>query len=65
MFFKAKEKNKEDEFIDSLGKKNAELGKVWSKWNSDMENTLLATKRALKVHNLDTKEIDDLLNKYY
>jgi hypothetical protein len=30
-----------------------------------MENTLLATKRALKVHNLDTKEIDDLLNKYY
>jgi hypothetical protein len=65
MFFKAKEKNKEDEFIDNLGKKNAELGKVWSKWNSDMENTLLATKRALKVHNLDTKEIDDLLNKYY
>ena len=65
MFFKAKENHKEDEFIDSLGKKNAELGKVWSKWNSDMENTLLATKRALKVHNLDTKEIDDLLNKYY
>jgi hypothetical protein len=65
MFFKAKENHKEDEFIDNLGKKNAELGKVWSKWNSDMENTLLATKRALKVHNLDTKEIDDLLNKYY
>jgi hypothetical protein len=65
MFFKAKEKNKEDEFIDNLGKKNAELGKVWSKWNSDMQNTLLATKRALKVHKLDTKEIDDLLNKYY
>jgi hypothetical protein len=65
MFFKAKEKNKEGEFIDALAKKDAELGKVWSKWDKDMENTLLTTKRMLIANNIDTKEIDDLLKKYY
>jgi hypothetical protein len=38
---------------------------VWDKWDSDMEKALLATKRALHNHKLDTKEIDDLLAKYY
>jgi hypothetical protein len=65
MFFKAKEKNKEDEFIDALSQKNAQLGKIWSKWDADMENALLATKKMLITNKLDTKEIDDLLKKYY
>ncbi len=65
MFFKAKEKNKEDEFIDSLSQKNAELGRIWSKWDKDMENALLTTKKMLMANKIDTKEIDDLLKKYY
>lgn len=64
-FFKAKEAGKEDEFKDTLRSKDAELGKVWDKWDSDMEKTLLATKRALQVHKMDTKKIDNLLAKYY
>lgn len=64
-FFKAKEDGKEDEFKNSLRSKDAELGKVWDKWDSDMEQTLLATKRALQAHKLDTKKIDTLLAKYY
>jgi hypothetical protein len=64
-FFKAKEAGKEDAFKDALRSKDAELGKVWDKWDSDMEKTLLATKRALQVHKMDTKKIDNLLAKYY
>lgn len=65
MFFKAKENNKEDEFIDSLSQKNAELGRIWSKWDNDMEKALLTTKKMLIANKIDTKEIDDLLKKYY
>lgn len=65
MFFKAKENNKEDEFIDSLSQKNAELGRIWSKWDNDMEKVLLTTKKMLIANKIDTKEIDDLLKKYY
>ncbi len=64
-FFKAKTAGKSDEFKDTLRSKNPELGRVWDKWDSDMEKALLATKRALHNHKLDTKEIDDLLAKYY
>ena len=64
-FFKAKENGRGDEFKDNLRKQNAELGKVWDKYDSDMEKTLLTTKRMLIANKLDTTEIDDLLKKYY
>lgn len=61
LFFKAKAEKKEDKFIANIRKRDPELADAWSKWDKDMDNSLIAMKRALEVNNLSTDRIDKII----
>ena len=63
MFFKAKAENKEDRFIANIRKSDPELADAWAKWDRDMDNSLIAMKRALQASNLPTDKIDKNIGK--
>jgi hypothetical protein len=65
LFLKAKSNNKEHEFIRNITKKDAQLGKLYSIWNTKMDDALISMKNTLEKQGLDTREIDKILNKTY
>ena len=64
-FFKAKTKNKEDEFISKIKYSNPELSKAFKDLDDSIVSGQLKLKSILKKRGLDTTEIDAFLDKYY
>jgi hypothetical protein len=64
LFLKAKSQNKESGWLSRLRGKDPELADIWSKWDDDMNDILLATKAMAKNRNLDTTDIDSVIKKY-
>jgi hypothetical protein len=64
LFLKAKSQNKESGWLSRLRDKDPELADIWSKWDDDMNDILLATKAMAKNRNLDTTDIDSVIKKY-
>ena len=65
LFLNAKEKNKEQDFIKKMMKTDPELAGMYHNWNSKMDNTLRAIKRAQDKRGMDTSKIKQLLKKQY
>jgi hypothetical protein len=64
LFLKAKSQNKESGWLSRLRDKDPELADIWSGWDSDMNKLLAATQAMAKKRNLDTTDIDAVINKY-
>ena len=64
LFLKAKSQNKESGWLSRLRDKDPELADIWSKWDDDMNDILMATKAMAKNRNLDTTDIDSVIKKY-
>ena len=65
LFLNAKEKNKEQDFIKKMMKTDPELAGMYHNWNSKMDDTLRAIKRAKDKRGMDTSKIKQLLKKQY
>ena len=63
-FFKAKAKNKEDEFISKLKHADTEVGNAFDDLNQTMINNMVKLKKSLEKQGMDTTEVDNYLNTY-
>lgn len=64
-FFKAKSKDKGDEFISKIKYTNPELSKAFKDLDDSIVSGQLKLKSILQRRGLDTTEIDAFLDKYY
>ena len=64
-FFKAKSKDKGDEFISKIKYSNPELSKAFKDLDDSIVSGQLKLKSILQKRGLDTTEIDAFLDKYY
>lgn len=64
-FFKAKAKEKEDEFISKIKYTNPELSKAFKDLDDSIVSSQLKLKSILQRRGLDTSEIDAFLEKFY
>lgn len=64
-FFKAKSKDKGDEFISKIKYSNPELSKAFKDLDDSIVSGQLKLKSILQKRGLDTTEIDTFLDKYY
>lgn len=64
-FFKAKSKDKGDEFISKIKYSNPELSKAFKDLDDSIVSGQLKLKSILQKRGLDTSEIDAFLDKYY
>lgn len=64
-FFKAKSKDKSDEFISKIKYTNPELSKAFKDLDDSIVSGQLKLKSILQRRGLDTTEIDAFLDKYY
>jgi hypothetical protein len=65
LFLRPKSRQKEQDFIIKLKQTDPKLGKVYSKWDKDRVNSLQTMKKFLDRHNIDSSNIDKVLNKQY
>lgn len=64
-FFKAKSKDKGDEFISKIKYTNPELSKAFKDLDDAIVSKKLKIKDILQRRGLDTSHIDDFLEKFY
>ena len=63
-FFKAKSDGKEDQWINSVKKQDANLGQVWQKYNDSVNRTWNTMYAVMKKRGIDTTDIEnDMKNK--
>ena len=65
LFLRPKSRQKEQDFIIKLKQTDPKLGKVYSQWDKDRVNSLQTMKKFLDRHNIDSSNIDKVLNKQY
>ena len=65
LFLRPKSRQKEQDFIIKLKQTDPKLGKVYSQWDKDRVNSLQTMKKFLDRHNIDSSNIDKVINKQY
>jgi len=62
-FFKAKSDGKEDQWINSVKKQDANLGKVWQDYNDSVDQKWNTIYNVMKKRGIDTSDIENDMKK--